>query len=172
MAGKMKPSLDAGQDVKQVVVLNRAKLLERLDGMMLFVERFEECLPVPFTLFVDVFHVVLLDLRAIEQHDGRKVSRGGSRVNGAFETGLDQRRKVSTVVDVRVGQDHGIDFVAREREFAVLLESDFSFALVQPTVKQDLFPLVVNQVHRSGYRLGRAPELDFHVVLLKNESGE
>ena len=75
------------------------------------------------------------------------------------------------MVDVRVGQDHGIDFVAREREFAVLLESDFSFALVQPTVKKDLFPLVVNQVHRSGYRLGRAPELDFHVVLLKNESG-
>ena len=68
------------------------------------------------------------------------------------------------MIDVGVRQDHGIDFGGVEGEFFVALESFFATALVQATVEQDLFAVVMDHVHRTGNGLGGAPKLNFHVL--------
>ena len=46
----------------------------------------------------------------------------------------------------------------------VAFKSDFAATLVQATVQQDLFAVVMDHVHGAGNRLGSAPKLNFHVL--------
>ena len=63
-----------------------------------------------------------------------------------------------------VREDHGIDFGSVEGEFFVAFKSYFATALVQATVEQNLFAVVMYHVHRTGNGLGGAPKLNFHVL--------
>ena len=65
-----------------------------------------------------------------------------------------------------VREDHGIDFGGVEGELFVAFKSYFATTLVQATVEQDLFAVVMHHVHRTGNGLGGAPKLNFHVFSL------
>ena len=51
------------------------------------------------------------------------------------------------MIDVSVGKHNRIDLFGVEGKFPVLLERELSLTLVQPAVKQDFFPIVMDQVH-------------------------
>jgi len=114
----------------------------------------------PFT--VNVFDIVGLNFGAIKQHKRRQIARRGSRIDGTAKTAANQRRQVTAVIDVGVRQDHRVNGLGVKGKLTVLFECDLSLALVEPTVQQHLFAGNVNQVHRSGDRLGGTPELNFH----------
>ena len=57
-----------------------------------------------------------LQLRRVAQHDIGEVRRGVGRMDRSREPGLDQRRQPPAVVEVGVGEDHGIQCGGLERE--------------------------------------------------------
>ena len=67
------------------------------------------------------------------------------------------------MINVGMGQNDDVDFVGRKWELTVFLKRDFSSALIKTAIEQNLFAVMVDQVHRAGYGLCGPPELNFHM---------
>ena len=162
VASIMKPNRNAIENLKQMVVLDGPEMSQRVDRIGLFVERLERFLLLLFSFLVNVFDVVGLDLRTVEQHDRSQIARRRGGIDRAAKSGFVQRREITRVIDVSVGKHNRINVFGFERKLPVFLERDLSLTLIEPTIEQDLFPVVVDQVHGPGHGLSSTPKLNFH----------
>ncbi len=70
------------------------------------------------------------------------------------------------MVDMSVGEDHGVDRVGVERQVAVAVFAFAARPLVEAAIEQDARAVNVEQVLRTGHRSRRAVKRDLHVILL------
>jgi hypothetical protein len=87
---------------------------------------------------VEIVHFHFLDMGRIRQHHGAYVDCRTAREYWPTEALLDELRQKATVVNMRVGQDDGVDRIRRKWECAVV-EFPLGFgALEYATVDQNL----------------------------------
>lgn len=51
------------------------------------------------------------------------------------------------MINVGMRKDHDVDLVGCKRKLAVFFKRDLTFALIEPTVQENLFPVMMDQVH-------------------------
>jgi hypothetical protein len=88
-------------------------------------------------------------------------------VAGVVKTGpvkpfFHQAGQVPAVVDVRVGEHHGIDGGAGKGQMPVLRVGILAPALVQTAIEEKSLAAGFEQVHGAGDGAGRAPEGELH----------
>ncbi len=88
-------------------------------------------------LLIDVLHVLLLNMAAIEEHGAAQVSRSRGADNPASEALLHQVRDIARMINMGVGQHHDVDGRGREGEFPVPPPGFLAFALVQAAVEKN-----------------------------------
>ena len=104
----------------------------------------------------------LLQVAAVRQQDAAQVMRGGRAVHLAPEALTRQQRQVAAVVNVRVGEDHGVDLSRIDRQRRPVAQAQLLVALEQPAVDQYPRCALLNQVFRAGDGVGSAQKLEFH----------
>ena len=73
---------------------------------------------------------------------------------------MDQRGKISAVIDVGVRENHAVDARHRKREIAVAFKRVAAASLVQAAVEQESLSCRLDVVHGSSDRLGGTPKCD------------
>ena len=130
------------------------------------VERLKEHLPVFPAVLVDKFHILFLEKGAVHEHDGTEIAGGGGADNITAKTVSDQTGDAARVIDVGMGKDEGIDFLALAEFTAVALKCLFAFSLKHAAVEHDGSTIDFNKMQRAGNGAGRPVEGDFHDFLL------
>ena len=105
-------------------------------GVLGRIERLPDLRAATAGVLVDELRVLELDVGAVAQHDPAEIGRGGRRMNRSPITQSRQRGKVATVIDVRVGQDDGVDRRRIEGQFAVDPLAQVALALIEPAVEK------------------------------------
>jgi hypothetical protein len=112
--------------------------------------------------FRDELGVVGLNVRRVHKHDAAKVVRGGSAINRAGVTLLDEIGQVACVINVRVAQDHGVNLLRIEREIAVAAGHLFAMALKESAFEEKAFAVDFKKVHGAGRSSGGSKEVNAH----------
>jgi len=84
------------------------------------------------------------------------------KMSRPVESVPDERRQIAAVVDMRVGEHHGINGSCTEGQVAVAMLGILAAALVEPAIEQVALAIDLQVVHGPGDRSGRAPECNFH----------
>ena len=90
-----------------------------------------------FALAVFPLGLKLLDVRGVAQHDAAEIAGRVGRADRAPEAQLCQQGKAAGVVDMRVGQQHIVDFPRRKGDLLMLI---FIGALLHAAVDEDFLP--------------------------------
>jgi hypothetical protein len=112
VAGLVEGGTDARGDVDGLLVRDADHQVEGAHGVAHGVER----LGVLAAAAGEEVGVLLLDVRRVGEHQGAEVPRRGRRPDGASVALGHQEREPPRVVDVGVGEDHGVDLGDRQRE--------------------------------------------------------
>ena len=153
---------DARQDFGGTVVLDRAEQAQCVRGIRERVQRLDGRQPLFGVALVHELGIGFLDVGRVAQHGAAQVTRGRGRVDGLVKAVLDQRGQIARVINVRVRKHHRVNGRHVERQLLVALARFLPPPLEHPTVQQNPMPVRLDQVHRAGDRLGRAPKLQFH----------
>jgi hypothetical protein len=160
--GIQKGAGDPGQDRHRLVVIQRPEVVQGFQDIRLGVQRYDRLLQLVGVLPVDELRVRLLDARRISKHDAAQIPRGRGAGDAPLKAVLHQRRDVPRMVDMRVGEDHGVHPAGIERQVAVTLVRLAPPALVEPAIQQQPDAVEFQQVLRSRDGAGRSPEEDAH----------
>ena len=101
------------------------------------VEGFEIGLALLGAMFVEPLQISRLDARGVGEHDLAEITRREGRVDVSLETVARERGKVAAVVDVGVGEDHGVDARGIEGEVTVAVVCFVAAALVEATIQKN-----------------------------------
>src|SRR5260221_206025 len=104
----------------------------------------------PLAAFVDELGVRFLDVGGIEQHRAAQVDCGWSRVNGPVEPVADERGQVAAVVDVRVGEHHGVDGAGWKRQVAVAILRILAASLIESAIEKVVLAVDLQMAHGPG----------------------
>jgi hypothetical protein len=113
---------------------------------------------------VDILHVLLLNMAAVQEHGAAEVSRSRGADNLAPETLFHQVGDISRVVNVGVRQHHGVNAGGIKEKIPVPLAGFLTLALIQAAIQEEAFTAHRNQMLRTGYRLDGAMKTDLHEV--------
>ena len=113
---------------------------------------------------VDILHVLLLNMAAIQEHGAAEVSRSRGADNLAPETLFHQVGDISRVIDVGVRQHHGLNAGGIKEEIPVPLAGLLTLALIEAAIEEEAFAVHRDQMLRTGYRLDGAVKTDLHQV--------
>ena len=102
--------------------------------------------------------VFLLQMRGVGQHQPSQIERPGRAEHPPAEALRHQSGQVADVVQVRVGQDEGVDVPGGHRQVGPVAQAEFLVALKQSGVDQHLMRSGIHEVFRTGDRLRRAEE--------------
>jgi len=114
-------------------------LFERIERVLGIVQRLDRRQTFLRILLADVFGVLHLNVRAVEQHHVRKVARGACRVDGSREAHARKHGDFSRVVDMRMRKHDDIDGCRIERERAVFFVRFGAASLEQTAIEKDSF---------------------------------
>src|SRR5208337_3234424 len=109
--------------------------------------------------------IFFLEVSGIGEQNAAQINGCRRRVDRAVKALLHQPRDPATVIDVRMGQDDGVDRGRWHRKVLPIALAPFLLALEQPTIHQDLetsraVVVHVDQVLRAGNNSGRAKKLN------------
>ena len=93
---------------------------------------------------------------------GRDRPGPGGAENAPAESVLDESRQVSAVIEVRVGQDDGVEIGRLERHVLPIALAELFQALEEAAIDQDLHVTCVEQILRSGHGAGRTEKCQRH----------
>ena len=152
---------EAGQGRERLIVGDGDEAAQRLDGVVLVVDRFDR-LPVGIVLVlaVEVLGVAHLDARGVAQHVHAEVARGGRAVDAPLEPRLDERRQRARVVDVRVREDDRVGGDGLGRQLGIARPRLVAPPLVHPAVDEHAPGGGLDEVHRAGHFLRGTKEAD------------
>ena len=103
------------------------------------------------------FRLLHLDMGTVLQHDIAQVAGGLRGKHVAPESLFVQKRKVSGVIDMGMGQQHKIDLPCRHRQFGVFEQV---LPLFHTAVNEALFIPDFQQRHAAGHLMGGANKRD------------
>ena len=108
--------------------------------------------------------VFFLQVSAVGQENGAQVPRAWRAMDGFGIAISRQQGQVAAVVQVRVGQHHGIDLVGRERQGLPVAQAQLLVALEQAAIHQHAVAVVAHQVFGAGdgARAAQKSDVDFH----------
>ena len=159
MACVGKADADAGFDLKLVAVFAGHHMGEGGLGVGHGVQRLHRLPAGALALLVEPLGVALLDVGRVPQHDGQQLPRQAGAVDIAGKALFDQQRDAPRVVDVGVGDHHGVDVAGVEVQLPVV---PLIPTLLEAAVDQDLFPIAFHTVTASGHGSGRAKKGELH----------
>jgi hypothetical protein len=96
--------------------------------------------------------VLLLDGAGVAEHEVRQLRRRCGQVDVPLPPRLHQRGEGPAVVDVRVGEDHGVGVLRRPGEVAVALVGLLPPALEEAALQEHRAPLRLEEVHGARHR--------------------
>ncbi len=150
VAGFDPPRGHAGSHLHRVVVGNGTKQRHRGFHVLDAVQRFHQFLPGPLAAAIDPFEVLGLDLgRIAEDQIGQFAGRRRAedrRVEAAF----DQQRQTARVVQVRMGQQHGVQFAGIQIAGEAVPLLGLGHALEQAEIDQQTSLRSFDQISRTG----------------------
>ena len=100
--------------------------------------------------------VLFLDPAGIGQHEPAQIHRPRCAVHPPLVAIGPQTREIAHVIQVCVGQDHGVDLARRHRKFRPIAKAQFLQPLEQTAVHEHPLPGVLEQVFRPGHGAGGA----------------
>ena len=162
MAGIDVRDFDAPGQVEGLVIGMGADQFQGGFGVLEGIEGDDGGLSAPVGLLVQIGGVGLLDVGGIAQHDRQKVGGGGGGMDGVAVALLGQGGDVAAVVDMGVGQDHGIHGDGIESEGAVDFVGVLAAALEESAIEQDPRAIDFQEVFGAGHRVGAAEEMPLH----------
>jgi hypothetical protein len=130
-----------------------------IDDVVEFLDRRE---PLPGMLFIHKPGILGLDVGTVGQHDPAEVGGGGGGVNTAPKPQSFQAGQKPGVVDMGVAENNSIQRGGFDRQRAVNLFGLLAASLKEPAIQQQALATDLDQVHRTGYRAGGAPEGNGH----------
>src|SRR3954452_9727946 len=90
--------------------------------------------------------ILFLDVRRIRQHEAAQLRRGGRAIDRPLETLRDETRQPAGVIDVRVGEDDGVDGVGRDRQRAPIALAQLLETLEQTAIDEDALAVNVDEM--------------------------
>src|SRR6266700_5391388 len=115
--------------------------------------------------FVRVAGFFFLQIPRIGEQKPTKLEGCLAAIDRAFESVLDQKRKITAVIEVSVGQNDGLDFSGLERQRLPVPQSQLLEALEQPAINQETLLIVIKEIFGASYRSGCPQEGNFQDVL-------
>ena len=161
MAGAVQRKGQPAAEIARCLDIDGFEGFKRPDGVVLRVERLCR-LVAGIAVTVGAFRVGFLKITAVGQQDRAQIRRAIGTVYRALEAVPDQQRDVTAVIDMGMGQDHGVDVAGRHGQVGPVAQAQFFQPLEQPAVDQDFTAAVPQQVFRACYRAGGAEKLKFH----------
>lgn len=115
--------------------------------------------------------VLLLQVPAVGQQDGAQVTCARGAVDGVGVAVARQQRQVTAVVQVGMGQHHGVDLVRRDGQALPIAQAQLLVALEQAAIDQQALAVVTHQILGAGDGAGAAQEsdVDVHVSRLPGD---
>jgi len=107
---------------------------------------------------VGVSRVLFLDVRGVGQHQRAQIPRAGCAEDAALESLGNQAREVSAVVEVRMGQDDGVDGSGGDGQGLPVAKPQFLQSLEEPAVHEDAVIARVDEVFGPCDRSGGPQE--------------
>ena len=126
------------------------------------IERDDGRLAAAVGLLVQVGGVGLLDVGGIAQHDGQEIGGGRRGVDGFRVALLDEGGDVAAVVDVSVGEDHGVDLGGIEPEGLVDLVGFLAAALKHAAIEENAGIVEFKEVFGAGDLVRAAEKMPLH----------
>ena len=105
---------------------------------------------------------LLVELARVEQDERGQLDGAGGGVDRSFVPVLDQQRQQAAVVEMGMGQQHGVEIGRIEGERDAVADRFVRAALEHPAIDEDLGPLGDEQVLRAGDGRRAAEEGDLH----------
>ncbi len=109
MAGIPQAQPHAGEELALGVVVERLELAHGLVRVRARVQRLDQALALAQASPVFVFGVLLVQRGGVLEHDLAQVARRPVGVNRPAKTGLHQQRQPAGVIQMGMGQDHGVE---------------------------------------------------------------
>jgi len=163
VAGMAQPQLQAAK-VERPVERQRLEVAQGLPRVILGVQR--QCRVVLRGLVpVRKGGIVFLQVAAIGQQQFAQCDRGRRGPHAAAKSLPHQQRQRARMVEVRMGQDHGIQARRIDRQGLPVQQAQVLVALEQPAIDQQPAARMFEQVFRSGHGAGCAKEGKLHRML-------
>jgi hypothetical protein len=147
---------------ERAVVVDADKLLDRLIGILSGVKRLDRREAMLGALLGDERRVIALDFGRIFKHDAGQVARGERAVNAALEPLAAEVRQVTTVINMGVTEDDGVDLLWVERKTAIALDGFATPPLKQAALQQEPLPIQLEEIDRPGGRASSTEEMNSH----------
>ena len=148
---------------KRLHVLGPLKLSHRLLDLLGVVEGLNRRLAGPFSFPVGPGDVISLHFGGIAQDQRSHLDGRRRGVHRPFEPALGQHRQPAAMIQVSMGQDHGVQFPRLQTERHPVEFLRLAPALEHPEIDQDVGARRLHMVSRTRDETGRSVECDFHV---------
>jgi len=99
---------------------------------------------------VRVFRILFLEMAAIQQDQFRHIARGCRCENTTPEAVAHQFRQIAGMVEMGVGQDHGVDVGGRHRQRLPVQLAQVFQPLKQAAINQNALVTIGEKVFRAG----------------------
>ena len=153
MSGVDEFDLEPRHDRNRTVVADGLQQRQRTLGVARRVER-KRGRVLRVVVAVGVASVFFLDVRGVGEHQRAEVAGACRAEHAALESLGDQAGQVAAVVEMRVGQDDGVDVVRVDGERLPVAEAEFLESLEEPAVDEHAVTAEIEQVFRPGDRPG------------------
>ena len=156
---------DAFTQLEALFVVPFLEILRDLLGLFLGVEGlFREGSLAAFLLMAAAleFGVFFVEPPTVHQHNLGNVSRGAGAVDGSVKAEFDQPWQPSAMIEVRMREDHRVDFVRTDGETLPVARLEVVL-LVESAVNQDILAVGLQQVAGAGHIARRAMKTELDV---------
>ncbi len=153
----LKLRVHARRDLDRAVERHGSKLLDRLGGVRLRVQR-EGGMVLREAVPVRVVGLFLLEPSRVVEHDLAELSRACRQVDRATEAVGDERGGIAEVIEMRVRHDHGVDGRRVDRKRLTVAQAEILEPLEQTRVDEDARVGGLDEEAAPGHGSGRAEE--------------
>lgn len=162
--GRPPPSLDSRQRVDHFTELDGLKQSQRRRDVRRRIDGLYGADAPPLVAAVQMGDVAFLDLGRVRQHDLAKIARGPCSVDRPPIACPDQLGQQAGVIDMRMGQQDGVDRIRLERQGLVVQRLERLGALEHPAIHQEARAAALHQHARprDAFRRAVKGEVDAH----------
>jgi len=147
MARVMENHLDCWIEPERLFIRDWLKERQSSFGIGYCVKGLKRVFALAQPFFVDVLHVLFLQVARIRKHDAAKIAGGTGCVNGSPEAVLHQSGQISAMVDMCVGEKNRVDCIRPQGEIAVPLKRLLSLSLNKTAVKENPAAIGLKKMH-------------------------
>ncbi len=144
---------------------HRAELFQCVSGILLGIE-WQGGMVFTVAVAVGILGIFLLKIAAIGQHDPAEIKSGSRAVNRPGKTRCCQARDIAGVVNVRMGEQNGVQLIWPERRRCPVALTVIFHTLEQTGIYQQLAVVRLHQIFRPRNGAGRTKKSQFHTRMM------